>query len=324
MHAIAIDLGGTKLALAVITEGGKIVSTDNVILGSRQGKEVGILICELISNTISDCRPMNIDIGAIGISVPGIVDPQDHTVWAPNIKGWEKYPLKEDISRVASDIPIIIDNDRACYIAGEAWQGVAKNCTDAIYMAVGTGIGAGIMVNGNILRGANDIAGAAGWMALNRPYEQQYKEYGCFEANASGNGIARLARKLLTAHPTYRGSLRNLDTEDITAHNIFDAYLKQDEIAIEVFRQCIELWGMAVANFISLFNPQKIILGGGVFGPAAQFLSAIRNEAAKWAQPVSMQKTTIEISTLGSNAGLYGAAMMGFKNVKNRNHNHVQ
>jgi glucokinase len=102
----------------------------------------------------------------------------------------------------------------------------------------------------------------------------------------------------------------------LTALDVFEAYEKKDAVAEKVLHHCIEVWGMAVANLISLFNPQKIIFGGGVFGPAIKFIPDIKREAMKWAQPVSMQNVTIETSALGAHAGLYGAACTAIKNFK--------
>ncbi len=91
---------------------------------------------------------------------------------------------------------IRIDNDRACYILGETWKGSATGCKHAIFLSVGTGIGAGILVDGKVLRGANDIAGSIGWMALTDPFLQEYVKYGCFEYHASGPGITRITKDI--------------------------------------------------------------------------------------------------------------------------------
>jgi glucokinase len=252
---------------------------------------------------------------SIGVSVPGISRRKEGTVWAPNIPGWEDYPLLGEIKQVSGEIPVSIDSDRTCYILGELWQGNARGCSDAIYLSVGTGIGAGILVDGNVLRGAQDIAGAIGWMALNKPFLHKYIACGCFEYFASGEGIARLTREILVQNPSYTGELKSQALEKITAHQVFTAFSNQDSIAIQVFEECIEYWGMAAANLISIFNPQKIIFGGGVFGPAIQFIPAIQEEAAKWAQPVSMTQVSFEQSALGGDAGVYGAAFLALRNI---------
>ena len=189
------------------------------------------------------------------LSVPGISHTETGTVWAPNIPGWSDYPLLHEVTTVCGKIPVVIDSDRACYISGEFWKGNAQGCKNAIFLAVGTGIGAGILVNGEILRGGHDIAGAIGWMALNRPFDDQYSSCGCFEYYSSGEGIAKQAMALMKKRKTYAGELVNKQNGKISSQDVFAAYQKSDPLAAEVIQQCIEFWGMAVANLISLFNP---------------------------------------------------------------------
>jgi glucokinase len=310
MTALAIDLGGTKLSFAVFSEGGEMIYRQIVALEGRKGTEVGHLIAEEAKKIIA----AHINIQSIGIAVPGIYHKKNGTVWAPNIKDWEDYPLLQQMQQ-STDIPITINSDRACYILGELWMGNAKNCDDAIYLAVGTGIGAGILIDGKILHGARDIAGAIGWMALHQPFEEKYINCGCFEYYASGEGIAKLAKELLVKEKNYNGLLSQKTAASLTAHDVFLAYRQGDKLASEVFSICIRFWGMAVANLVSIFNPEKIILGGGVFGPAVQFIPSIKEEAAKWAQPISIKQVSIETSALGIDAGLYGAAHLAFQKI---------
>jgi glucokinase len=302
MSLLAIDLGGTKLAMAVLSEDGILSSRQIITLNGRTGNEAG----SLIADNMEAYLQLNRSVKAIGVAVPGIYSKKDGTVWAPNIAGWESYPLLKELQNVAGSVPVVIDSDRACYISGEVGYGNAKGCSDAIFIAVGTGIGAGIISGGNIIRGAHDIAGAIGWMALERPFQQKYVACGCFEYNASGEGIAKVAKENSGV--------------PITAQEVFKAYEKNDEIAERVIDQCIQFWGMAVANLVSVFNPEKIIFGGGVFGPASQFIPQIREEAAKWAQPISMQRVKIEPSALGSDAGLYGAGYLALQSVIKKYH----
>lgn len=313
MSLLGIDLGGTKLALATFDKNGHILSKNTTALNSRKGKEVSDLIIDKIRGAIHQATDSGDSINGIGISVPGISRQKEGTVWAPNIAGWDNYPLLKEVKEVCGDIPLIIDSDRACYILGEQWQGNAKGCNDAIFLAVGTGIGAGILVNGTVLRGAHDIAGAIGWMALARPYKLDYVNCGCFEHYASGEGIVNTARMLLKENMPYTGELKEKASAKITARDVFAAFRKKDPLAILVFDHCIEYWGMAIANLVSLFNPEKIILGGGVFGPALEFLPRIKAEAEKWAQPISVYQYSLESSALGDDAGVYGAGFLALK-----------
>ncbi|MEO5975985.1 MAG: ROK family protein, partial [Chryseolinea sp.] len=161
MAILAMDLGGTKIAVAVFSTSGEILFHDTVLLNNEIGQTVGNLITTQVTKQIQDHA-----IDSIGVSVPGISRKKAGTIWAPNIPGWEDYPLLNEVKEVAGDMPVSIDSDRACSIFGEQWQGNAKDCNDVIFMAVGTGIGAGIVANGSLIRGSEDIAGAVGWMAL--------------------------------------------------------------------------------------------------------------------------------------------------------------
>jgi glucokinase len=310
MAILGIDLGGTKLSLGVFEQSGKMIFKQSVSLETRVGTEVGNLIVEEIKKILRAYG----NIQSIGIAVPGIYHEKRGTVWAPNIPGWDDYPLLKEMEN-ASNIPVTIDSDRACYILGEAWMGNAKNCHHAIYLAVGTGIGAGILVDGKVLRGAHDIAGAIGWMALQPPFHTKFIDVGNFEFYASGEGIARGAKEVLSTKKNYKGVLAQKDSTSITSRDVFAAEEQGDQVAREVLQKCIQYWGMAAANLISLFNPEKIIFGGGVFGPAMKFISAIREEADKWAQPISKKQVSIEGSALGTDAGLYGAALLALQRI---------
>jgi len=320
MAVIGIDLGGTKVAAAIISEDGQIVHKNTALIGNKQGAEVGRLIAKQIEKLHTLGREEEVAIAGVGVSVPGIYYARKGNVWAPNIPGWEEYPLKSELSALldSNGIHVTIDSDRACYILGETWVGSARGCKDAIFLAVGTGIGAGIMVNGRILRGHNDIAGAIGWLALNRPFENEYVDCGCFEYHASGEGIAKVARSYLK-DPIYKSSvLQDVTPEELTAYHVFAAYKSADPLAIQVLDDCVAFWGMAAANLVSLFNPEKIIFGGGVFGPAIQFLDRITEEARCWAQPISIQQVTIEASILGGDAGLLGAGSLALRSLRNQ------
>jgi glucokinase len=312
MPVLGIDLGGTKLATALFSESGTLISKDVIALDHRTGAEVGKLVTDSVKKYFSD---KSSPVRSIGVSIPGIAHAKTGTVWAPNIPGWEDYPLREEIKNMAGEIPVSIDSDRACSMLGELWQGTARGCRDAIYLAVGTGIGAGILIDGKILRGAHDIAGSVGWLALDKPFRDKYIACGCFEYYASGDGIAKLAREILSGEHDYNGPLNEYRGDKLTAHHIFEAYEKNDRIAVRVFQECIQYWGMAVANLISIFNPEKIIFGGGVFGPALKFLKPIQEEARKWAQPISMTLVSFEPSGLHGDAAIYGAGFLALNKI---------
>lgn len=310
---IGLDLGGTKLASALFDVAGQPLIRRSLPLKQREGHAVGELIISQVRRLLQTAEQRELSVCAVGACVPGIVRPQSGRVWAPNVPGWDDYPLKAEIKAAVSNqaVKIAVESDRTASILGEAWQGAARECRNAVFMAVGTGIGAGILVDGRVLRGASGIAGAVGWMALDRPFRPEYVERGCFESHASGHGIANMAHEAVERRQQFSGPLQNAST--ITAHEVFAAYEAGDEIAKEVLQNAIGFWGMASANLISLFNPEKLIFGGGIFGPATRFLEAISSEARRWAQPVAFEQVTFAASQLGDEAALYGAAHLALR-----------
>lgn len=293
MPIAAIDLGGTKVAGAVFNSAGEIAHREVRPLQGAQGRDVGALISDLVRSLSSHSR-----IDAIGVAVPGIYHSERGTVWAPNIPGWDDYPLLQEL-RTINRIPVAIESDRTCYILGETWLGHARGMSDAIFIAVGTGIGAGIMLAGRVLRGSQDAAGAIGWLALSNEYRSEYDACGDFEYHASGPGIARAA------------GCEN-------AEQAFAAYAEGDPTATQAIKNAVSYWGRAVANLVSVFNPQVIVFGGGVFGPAAALLDDIYKEALQWAQPISIMQVKLFSSKLGPDAGLYGAGAVGLENLNRK------
>jgi glucokinase len=307
-----MDLGGTKLATAVFDDAGEALYHDRVALDGRRGAEVAALVADRCAAARAQTRVQGLsDVDAVGVTVPGIYRAAPGTVWAPNIPGWDDYPLRDELrAALGDDLPVVIDSDRAAYILGETWRGAAQGSRDAVFLAVGTGIGAGLLVDGRVLRGAGDIAGAIGWLALDRPFRDAYVSCGCFEHHGSGPGLAKVARELIAADASYAGALRHFSSDALSALDVFAAYDHGDPIAGRVIDDAIEYWGMAAANLVSLLNPEVIVFGGGVFGPAARFLDRIRAEALRWAQPIAGRETRFVASTHGGDAGLYGAGRL--------------
>ncbi|GET35167.1 glucokinase [Prolixibacter bellariivorans] len=309
MSVIGIDLGGTKLISAIFSEDGEILDVRKVLLHGKKGNEVSELMQSQLKSLLTIGDSSADQVRAVGISVPGIYNAGSGTVWVPNIDGWDNYPLLSELSETIGGrkIDIEVAGDRACYILGETWKGKARGCQNAIFLAVGTGIGAGIMIDGEVVKGPGGIAGAVGWLALNKPYEDKYIPCGCFEYYASGDGLTRYANELLSLQPDYSGMFR---TREVNAYNLFCAYDDSDEIAVQVIDNAIEYWGMAVANLVSILNPEVVIFGGGVFGEAVRFLDKIYQEAVKWGQPIAMKQVRLEASWNAEMAGLYGAAKL--------------
>lgn len=325
MIYIGLDLGGTKISGALFNKRNSILLRETLLLEGKGGDEVGKLICEVCEIILAKGKYKTDTKKCIGVCVPGISYSKSGTVWCPNIPGWENYPLKKELEERFPNSQITIESDRTAYILGEVSLGVAKGCDNAVFIAVGTGIGAGILIDGRVLHGASDIVGATGWMALKHPYDKDWDASGCFESHASGAGIAtqacKQAKRMLTEgalgeREKKSNLLLSIHPENITTRDVFEAYDKGDALAVSVIDEAIEMWGMAAANFVSLFNPQMIIFGGGLFGPASKFIDRIYAEALKWAQPIAIKQCIFKVTQLPNDAGLYGAGAIAIKNEK--------
>ena len=313
MSLLGIDLGGTKLTLALFDRSGNILQKDTSLLEKTGGSATASFIKEKVAHLMQTSASQKSPVQAIGISVPGISRKQSDTVWAPNIPGWTNYPLLKEIQSATNGIPIQIESDRTCYVLGERWKGKAQGYDHLVFLAIGTGIGAGILVNGQVLDGAHGSAGSVGWMTMHPSFMTEYGLHGFFECWASGEGMIRLTRKKMEENASYIGGLRQLNETTLTTRSLFEAADQQDPLATDVIQTCVSLWGMGIANLSSLFDPSMVVLGGGVFGPAAKYLPKIREQALKWGQPQSMPVTEITISALGTDAGVFGAGFLALQ-----------
>jgi glucokinase len=302
MSLVGLDLGGTKLAAAAFSDAGDVLEREVVPLAGRSGSTAGALVAEVATRLAARHTA-----SAIGVCVPGLYRAGQGTVWAPNIPGWDEYPLLHELRSALGGVRVAIDSDRAAYILGETWRGAARGADDAIFLAVGTGIGAGIVSGGRVLRGRGDLAGAVGWMGLDRPFRERWAQHGCFEDQAAGPGLSRVAHDYVAQSSGHRGALSG---SDVSPSDIFAAADAGDEVAARVIDNAVELWGMAAANLVSVFNPQLVVFGGGLFGPAVRLLPRIREEADRWGQPLAMRQVAFVASALGGDAGLIGAGRL--------------
>ncbi|MEN6535094.1 MAG: ROK family protein [Bryobacteraceae bacterium] len=288
--AVALDLGGTKLAAALIDVNGRILHKRKQ---PTERKDAGRSIRQLAAaarQVVDEAGCPWEAIAAAGLDVPGIYFAETGEVWAPNLPGWDRIPLR-DMLRGELPVPVVIDSDRAAYVLGEQWLGAARGLSDVVFLAVGTGIGAGILSGGRLIRGTGDIAGSVGWFALDPEWKDIYGRKGCMESEAAGPALARRL-----GAPS--------------AEKVVLAARKGDKAAAEAVSATASFLAMGIANIISILNPQMIVLGGGLMRAGDLFLEQIRHEALKWAQPISAGQVRIELTELGEDAGLLGAARL--------------
>jgi glucokinase len=189
--------------------------------------------------------------------------------------------------------------------------------TDVVFLAVGTGIGAGILSGGRLCRGSEDIAGAVGWFGLSPYFKDEYAGLGCFEAEASGNSVGRKARRAVEGGAA--SEIRRLaggDVERVTAEMVIAAARLGDALALQLVEETVRFLAMGVANIISILNPQMVVLGGGLFQAGEILVEPVRREFKRWAQPLAALNVRVEASSLGEDAGLVGAGRLAWERLK--------
>jgi glucokinase len=288
-----VDVGGTKIAAAVIDFEGNARAKVKVSTEQHDTAKSIAQIADISRRAVDESQISWRDISAAGIAVPGIYYAASGKVWAPNLPGWDHIPLRDELA-ARLPVPIVLDSDRAAYVTGEQWLGAAQGLSDVIFLAVGTGIGAGIISGGRLIRGADDIAGAVGWFALDPRKQEIYKRVGCFEAECAGPSLARRANDGQSTEALIERSRRG------------------EAAAQRIVGETIHYLAMGVANLVSVLNPQMIVLGGGLMLAGDLFLEPLRREMLEWAQPIAAKQVRLELSRLGEDAGLLGAARLAF------------
>jgi glucokinase len=281
-NVIAVDLGGTKVAAAVVGERGKI--------GRRMEEPVDLSSTRAPIEQIVRMAKL-VDGDAVGVAVPGLVR-RDGTVWAPNLPGWDRIPLARELKRKLR-LPVFVDSDRNAVVLGESWRGAARGKSDVIVLILGTGIGAGILSGGALVRGAHELSGCAGWMVVSDETNEMSSRIGALESLAAGPAIERGARA-------------------DSALEVAQRARAGDRGAIDAFKSAARHLARAVANLVSLFDPEVIVLTGGLANAADLYLDDVKRTAREFAQPLSFPQVEIVVSTLGTGANLLGAARLAF------------
>jgi glucokinase len=308
-YVLAMDLGGTKLAGALVDRAGRIARRTTVSVAASTAMGPVRQIVEM-ARTLAG-PSLRGKVVVVGVAVPGLVR-RDGTVWAPNLTGWTKMPLAQRL-RVELEVPVVVESDRNAAVIGETWQGQARGKNDVIVLMIGTGIGAGIVSGGRLLRGAHELSGCAGWMAVREEHGEEARRVGQLESLASGPGIARAAEKELE-----RGveSLLSVIPAGIrNAYEVAEAARRGDMVSVEVFLEAGRLLGYGVANLVSLFDPEVVVIGGGLAKASDVYLDALRKAMKERAQPIAGKKVRVVVSELGDDSNLFGVAKIAWEKV---------
>jgi glucokinase len=312
---LAFDLGGTKFAFGVVAENGEVLGSDKIETLAKQGPEQAIQRVNLAAQSL--LQKLNIkpaELIGIGIASPGPLDVSKGCVdGSPNLPGWSGYSIEKGLSTFFS-LPARIDNDANAAALGEYKFGAGKNKKNMVYITVSTGLGGGVIVDGRLMRGANGNAAELGHLTLNiNGPACPCGANGCFEMYASGTAIARRTREAIEAGA--RSQILNLagSLEEITTHHILAALQKEDELAKKIWNETTEYLGRGLAVVINTFNPELIVVGGGVTAAGDLLFTPVREKALRYAFPRLAAVCSIVPAGLGSNVGVVGAAACAFE-----------
>lgn len=307
----AVDLGGTHLRAATVDACGQIHfrSKQNTPQGTDPYGIVDALV-HAVDEYKSELGDEPDRLKAISVVVPGTVNVERGTVVkAPNLPCLNNFPLAAALANKLG-VPAILENDANAAAVGEMWQGAARGCRTIICVTLGTGVGGGIILDGELWRGVDGAAAEIGHMCVD-PFGGvacTCGSRGCLEVFASATAIVRMTRE---ASPRYPDSVLNANG-NLTSESIFEAGLQGDELALEIFRRMGVYLGIGLANLINILNPEMIVIAGGVVNGWDLFEKHMLHEVEERAFPLLAARVKIERAKCADDAGLLGAARLGF------------
>jgi glucokinase len=314
---IGVDLGGTNIVVGVLPlDGGNgdPVALRTVPTEAHRGAKYVVdrivaLIGEVRDEVVSVHGGTAADVAGVGIGSPGPLDRASGTVInTPNL-GWRNFPLRDLIAN-AVDLPATLDNDANCATYGEWWMGAGRNVDTLVGLTLGTGIGGGIVLNGEVFHGVSDAAGEIGHMTIDSTGRKcKCGNYGCLEAYASGPAIAaRAIEGVAAGAESLLPALVDGRLEDITAATVYEAVVLGDPYANEVMRDTAKFLGVGVANVINILNPHMIVIAGGVTRAGDHLFVPLRAEVRRRAFRSAEEACQIVPGRLAGTAGVVGAA----------------
>lgn len=314
---VGVDLGGTTTKLAFLSLYGEILHKWEIPTDiSEDGKNITVNLAKSIDAKLEELGHSKSEIVGIGMGAPGPVDLSTGVIFEAVNLGWrEPYPLK-DLLEVETSLPAVIDNDANCAALGEMWKGAGNGAKDIVCVTLGTGVGGGVIANGDIVHGISGAAGEIGHITslAEGGAPCNCGKTGCLETIASATGIVRLAIEAVQSAPIGELAVVYKETGFLTAKDVFDAARRKDETALKVIHYVGLHLGIALANIANTLNPEKIVLGGGVSKAGDVLLNTVKEQFLKNSFPRVAQSTEISIATLGNDAGVIGAAWL----VKNK------
>ncbi|MGG3913431.1 ROK family glucokinase [Rossellomorea vietnamensis] len=315
---VGVDLGGTTTKIAFLSKYGELlhkweIPTDK----TENGKNIIVNIAKAIDQKLEELDQSRDKLVGIGMGAPGPVDTAKGIIYEAVNLGWENNTPLKDLLEVETGLHAVIDNDANCAALGEMWKGAGDGAKDIVCVTLGTGVGGGVITNGDIVHGVKGAGGEIGHITVvpEGGYQCNCGKTGCLETVASATGVVRLANEKLDA-TEQESTLRALRDShgSISAKDIFDAARDQDGLALAVIDQLAFYLGLSLANLGNGLNPEKIVIGGGVSKAGDILLQPVVKFFKQFSFPTVRTSTHLSIATLGNDAGVIGAAWL----VKNK------
>lgn len=319
VFALGVDLGGSKILTAVTDSQGNMRSRDYRVTPAGKGLEAVIQEILLSAGRTSDQAGIAIaELAAIGVGAPGISNPETGVIFtSPNLPGWHNVPLRDIIERKSGKKTFLI-NDANAAALGELYFGAGRGARNLIYITISTGIGGGIIINGELYTGAIGTAGEVGHMTIdhNGPL-CNCGNTGCWEALASGSALAKEAK-----HRIEEGAKTSIldcasgSVENVTAQVIQTAAGYGDPLAKELITRTGYYIGVGLANLINIFNPEVIVIGGGLSNMGAMLLDPAFTVGGERAYKEAYRAVRFAMAELGGNSGVLGAAAFALREIE--------
>jgi glucokinase len=309
LRFVGLDVGGTTMKAAVVDDEGRASRSISVPTEPERGQDRGLAtMCDAIRHAVAVAGLSLDQIAAIGVVTPGTMDLENGIILdPPNLKPWQNVPVRDYISRHFGK-PTAFENDANAAALGEFWVGAGGGARSMVLFTLGTGIGGGIILNGEVLDGAHGHGGELGHTRIDstNPRECGCGRFGCLEAYASATSVVKRAREALAAADG--GSLLVKNLSELEARDVFDAAKKGDELAMRIVDETASYLAIGAMNIMHTINPEMIVFGGGMVEAGEWFLNLIRKYIPKYAFPVPAARTRVVFARLGSDAGFIGAA----------------
>lgn len=318
--AIGVDLGGTNIRAGIVDKDGRVLKKIEGSTSVQNGRDVVIdRLVDSIKELKDEAKRNSIVVSVIGLGASGIISAKKGViVLSPNLPNWIDVPLR-DIVMKRTGIPVVLENDANAYAFGEKWRGAGKDFQDFFLITLGTGVGGGIILGGEIFHGADGMAGEIGHMTVNPEGPScGCGNNGCLEVYASAKGIIeRTIKSIEAGGETRLKEITEGNFYKITSEMVYQAAKEGDSLARDVIREMGRYLGIGMATLINLFNPEAIIIGGGVKDAWDLFIEPAKREIERRAFSIPSERVRIIQSTL-DDGGILGAAGVAFKKSKGR------